>query len=54
MTNVHEPSGIGTEEGAEAYFRDIVGLVPNHHNKVNIVIKRVVIFLLVVGLAFTL
>ena len=25
----------------EAYFRDTVGSVPDHHNKVNITIKRV-------------
>lgn len=36
----------------QAYLKDIVGLVPDHHNKTNIAVKQIVIFLLVEGLAF--
>lgn len=36
----------------QAYLRDIAGSVPDHCNKAIIIIKRVVIFVLVEGLAF--
>lgn len=38
----------------QVHLGDISGLVPDHHNKVTLKIKRVIIFLLRVGLAFDL
>lgn len=38
----------------QAQLGDAVGSVPNHHNKARITIKRVVITVLVEGLAFDL
>lgn len=38
----------------QAYLKDIAGSVPNHHNKMNIAIKQILIFLLMKALAFNL
>ena len=38
----------------QTYLRDIAGLVPDLRNEANIMTKRVIIFLLVKGLAFSL
>lgn len=38
----------------QAYLKDIAGSVPDHHNKMNIAVKQILIFLLVKALAFNL
>lgn len=38
----------------QAYLRDVVASVPDHHNKASIAIKIVIIFSLAEGLAFNL
>ena len=38
----------------QAYLRSIAGSLPDHHDKVNIPIKRVAAFVVVKGLAFNL
>lgn len=38
----------------QAYLRGIAGSIPDHHDKVNIPIKWVVVFVVVEGLAFNL
>lgn len=45
---------LGGINSVQASLRDIVGVVPDHHNKASVTIKRVFIFLLVEGLFFNL